>query len=70
MEANTDFMKQWTLPKKGTLESKYQIVKSFMAHHQGMSLLAINNYFNDDIMIKFSPSRDKSRRNNVKRDKG
>jgi cellobiose phosphorylase len=26
------------------------IIKSFMAHHQGMSLLAINNYLNDDTM--------------------
>lgn len=26
------------------------IVKSFMAHHQGMSLLALNNYLNDNIL--------------------
>ena len=42
----------FTQRRRVSLESKYQIVKSFMAHHQGMSLLAINNYFNDDIMIK------------------
>lgn len=28
----------------------YCIVKSFMAHHQGMNLVAINNYLNQDIM--------------------
>lgn len=28
----------------------YCIVKSYMAHHQGMSLVAINNYLNDGIM--------------------
>ena len=28
----------------------YCIVKSFMAHHQGMSLVAINNYLNDGVM--------------------
>ncbi len=31
---------------------KYRVVKSFMAHHQGMSLLALDNYFNDNIMQK------------------
>jgi len=34
------------LPKK----KKYMIVKSFMAHHQGMILTAINNYLNNNIM--------------------
>ncbi len=28
----------------------YRIVKSFMAHHQGMNLVAINNYLNHGIM--------------------
>ena len=28
----------------------YCIVKSFMAHHQGMSLIAMNNYLHDQIM--------------------
>ncbi len=32
--------------------ANHQIIKSYMAHHQGMSLLAINNYLNDDILIK------------------
>ncbi|GAE90535.1 hypothetical protein [Acetivibrio straminisolvens] len=31
---------------------KKGIVKSYMAHHQGMSILALNNYFNDNIMQK------------------
>lgn len=30
----------------------YRIVKSFMAHHQGMNLVAINNYLNHNIMQK------------------
>lgn len=34
------------LPKK----RKSMVVKSFMVHHQGMSLLAINNYLNNNIM--------------------
>ncbi|MGE5613359.1 MAG: GH36-type glycosyl hydrolase domain-containing protein [Bacillota bacterium] len=31
---------------------RYHIVKSFMAHHQGMSLAALNNFFNDGILQK------------------
>jgi len=31
-------------------ETKRAIVKSFMAHHQGMSLLALNNYLNKNIL--------------------
>ncbi len=30
--------------------TKYCIVRSFMAHHQGMSLVAINNFLNNGIM--------------------
>lgn len=30
----------------------YSIIKSFMAHHQGMNLVAINNYIHDGIMQK------------------
>ncbi|SET37424.1 Cellobiose phosphorylase [Natronincola peptidivorans] len=29
-----------------------EVVKSFMAHHQGMIIAALNNYFNQDIMQK------------------
>lgn len=32
--------------------SSFRIVKSFMAHHQGMSLAALNNFFNGDILQK------------------
>lgn len=38
--------------KRMPMESKFQIIKSYMAHHQGMSLLAICNFFKEDIMIK------------------
>lgn len=31
-------------------ESKRAIIKSFMAHHQGMSLMALNNYLHENIM--------------------
>lgn len=29
---------------------KYEVVKTYMAHHQGMALTAINNYINDGII--------------------
>jgi len=29
---------------------KFELVKTYMAHHQGMILTALNNYFNDGIM--------------------
>ncbi len=32
--------------------TKKTVIKSFMAHHQGMSLMAVNNYLNDDTMQK------------------
>jgi len=31
---------------------KRAVIKSFMAHHQGMSLLSLNNYLNENIMQK------------------
>jgi len=31
---------------------KSAVIKSFMAHHQGMSLLSLNNYLNDFIIQK------------------
>ncbi|MFA9424224.1 MAG: glucoamylase family protein, partial [Sedimentibacter sp.] len=37
-------------PERLLFEAKRSIVKSFMAHHQGMSLLALNNYINKNIM--------------------
>jgi len=39
-------------PERIPIGSKYGIVKSYMAHHQGMSLLALNNYLNGNIMQK------------------
>lgn len=39
-------------PDRIPLGQKKGIVKSYMAHHQGMSILALNNYFNDNIMQK------------------
>jgi hypothetical protein len=36
--------------KEGNKE--YAIVKSYMAHHQGMSLVAMNNVINNNIMQK------------------
>jgi len=37
-------------PERLSFQSKKAIIKSFMAHHQGMSLLALNNYLNGCIM--------------------
>lgn len=39
-------------PSRITRDNAYSIVKSYMAHHQGMSLTAINNYVNGNIMQK------------------
>jgi cellobiose phosphorylase len=37
-------------PERLSLEGNRVIIKSFMAHHQGMSLLALNNFLNENIM--------------------
>lgn len=37
-------------PERQLFERKRAIVKSYMAHHQGMSLLSLNNFLNEDIM--------------------
>jgi len=37
-------------PERLGFETKRAVVKSFMAHHQGMSLMALNNCINDNIM--------------------
>lgn len=42
-----DFTPQRVLSSNG-----YEIVKSYMAHHQGMIIVAINNYINNEIMVK------------------
>jgi len=39
-------------PTRLDADSKYSIVRSYMAHHQGMSLAAMNNFFNSDILQK------------------
>ncbi len=39
-------------PERLLFETRRTIVKSFMAHHQGMSLLAINNFLNNNVMQK------------------
>jgi cyclic beta-1,2-glucan synthetase len=37
-------------PSRLERDVQYRIVKSFMAHHQGMSLAALNNFFNSNIL--------------------
>jgi len=37
-------------PSRLDKNTNSRIVKSFMAHHQGMSLAALNNFFNDNIL--------------------
>ena len=37
-------------PERLMFENKNSIVKSFMVHHQGMSLLGLNNYINKNTM--------------------
>ncbi len=39
-------------PERLSFEFKRVIIKSFMAHHQGMSLMALNNYLNKNNMQK------------------
>jgi cyclic beta-1,2-glucan synthetase len=39
-------------PERMPRGQRYAIVKSFMAHHQGMIITAINNYLNDNILSK------------------
>ncbi|HWI54850.1 MAG TPA: glucoamylase family protein, partial [Desulfobacteria bacterium] len=37
-------------PARVQLRGQRAVVKNFMVHHQGMSILALNNYLNDNIM--------------------
>lgn len=39
-------------PKRLSKGMSKEIVKSFMAHHQGMGMLALDNFFHNEIMIK------------------
>ncbi len=42
-------------PERLSVDQEKIIIKSYMAHHQGMSLLSLNNYLNRNIMqIRFS----------------
>ncbi|HWQ76073.1 MAG TPA: glucoamylase family protein [Syntrophomonas sp.] len=52
MEGGYGFFEAADYTKKRLTNRKMAIVKSYMAHHQGMSLLAINNYLNQNIMQK------------------
>ena len=35
-----------------TYKEKYVIVKTYMAHHQGLIVTSINNYINDNVLVK------------------
>lgn len=35
-----------------TAMTQYAVIKSFMAHHQGMNIVAINNYINNKAMVR------------------
>ena len=37
-------------PERLGFETRRAVIKSYMAHHQGMSLMAMNNALNDDVM--------------------
>lgn len=37
-------------PERMSFQSRKLIIKSFMAHHEGMSLLSLNNYLNNNII--------------------
>lgn len=39
-------------PSRLEKNARYHVVKSYMAHHQGMCLAAMNNFFNEDILQK------------------
>ena len=39
-------------PSRLTLSEKHAIVRSYMAHHQGMILLALVNYLHDNVMVR------------------
>ena len=39
-------------PSRARNKKKYAVVKTYMAHHQGLILLSINNLINEDILQK------------------
>ena len=52
MEGEYGFYEAADYTPKRTVNQKIAIVKSYMAHHQGMSLLAIDNFLNSNVMQK------------------
>ena len=52
MEGDYGFFEAADYTQRRLVNRKIAIVKSFMAHHQGMSLLAIDNYLNQNVMQK------------------
>ena len=50
MEGDYGYFEAADYTPKRLTSRKISIVKSYMAHHQGMSLLAIDNYLNNNIM--------------------
>ncbi|NIT86727.1 MAG: hypothetical protein GWN82_07640, partial [Gemmatimonadetes bacterium] len=40
------------VPGNGGSPERGRIVRSYMAHHQGMILLALNNLIHDDVMVE------------------
>ena len=52
LEGDYGFYEAADYAPKSLLNKKNAIVMSFMAHHEGMSLLAIDNYLNKNIMQK------------------
>ncbi|MEP7286266.1 MAG: glucoamylase family protein [Chloroflexota bacterium] len=39
-------------PNRMGLGRTHAVIQEYMAHHQGMILLALDNYFHDDVMVK------------------
>lgn len=39
-------------PKRLKLNQSYEVVKTYMAHHQALTLSSINNFFNNDILVE------------------
>jgi len=52
MEGEYGFYEAVDYTPKRTSNQKIAIVKSYMAHHQGMSLLAVDNFLNNNVMQK------------------
>lgn len=56
--------------KSRIMDSRYQVVKSYMAHHVGMSIVAANNALNDGIMQRrFQADHSMNRANELLQEK-